>query len=167
MAKGVMNEWLEEDKLLLLEAWARDGLTDEQIAHNIGIEARTLYRWKEKSSQISQSLKKGKEVVDIIVENALYKNAIGYYYEEQTVSTEKEVIYEDGKRVKEISKPVVITLQKYKPCDTVAQIFWLKNRKRDKWQDKIVDTENEEAITNASSILVKIRKTVDDRYDRA
>lgn len=166
MAKGTMNEWLEEDKLLLLKAWARDGLTDEQIAHNMGIGYSTLQAWKSRNQDIQDALKKGKEVVDIIVENALFKNATGYYYEEETVSTEKEVIYEDGKRVKEISKPVVITLQKYKPCDTVAQIFWLKNRKRDKWQDKIVDTENEEAIANASSILVKIRNTVDDRYDR-
>ena len=50
--------------------------------------------------------------------------------------------------------------------NVTAQIFWLKNRMADSWKDKIVDSENEEAINNASEILVKIRKTVDDRYDR-
>ena len=71
MAKGKYEKWLKEEILLLLEGWARDGLTDEQIAKNIGIGERTLYEWKEKYPQISQSLKKGKEVVDYEVENAL------------------------------------------------------------------------------------------------
>lgn len=46
MAKGKYQRWLEPDGLLLLEGWARDGLTDEQIAGNIGITATTLYEWK-------------------------------------------------------------------------------------------------------------------------
>ena len=76
MAKGKYKEWLEPDGLLLLEGWARDGLTDEQIAHNMGIGARTLYEWKNEYPQIAQTLKKTKEVVDRAVENALYKKAI-------------------------------------------------------------------------------------------
>ena len=72
-----IEEWLEDDKLILLEAWARDGLTNEQIANNIGINVKTLYDWKNKHSNISNALKKGKEVVDFEVENALYKSAIG------------------------------------------------------------------------------------------
>lgn len=46
MAKGKASEWLDDDKLLLLQGWARDGLSDEQIAENMGISVRTLYRWK-------------------------------------------------------------------------------------------------------------------------
>ena len=76
MAKGKWQEWIEPDGLLLLEGWARDGLTDEQIAHNMGIGARTLYEWKNAYPQIAQTLKKTKEVVDRAVENALYKKAI-------------------------------------------------------------------------------------------
>lgn len=48
MARGKYQEWLEPDNLLKLQAWARDGLTDEQLAHNMGITARTLYVWKDK-----------------------------------------------------------------------------------------------------------------------
>lgn len=146
MAK--INEWLEKDKLILLESWARDGLTNEQIANNIGINAKTLYEWKNKESKISDTLKKGKEVVDYEVENALLKRALGYKYD--------EVTFENGIEVKRVTKEV--------QPDTTAQIFWLKNRKSDKWRDKIQDAENEEAIINASDILVKIRKTVNDRY---
>lgn len=74
MAKGKYQKWLTKDGLTLLEAWARDGLTDEQIAHNIGVSTVTLYDWKNKYPNISNSLKRGKEVVDIEVENALLKN---------------------------------------------------------------------------------------------
>lgn len=73
MAKGKYQEWLEPEKLILLEGWARDGLTDEQIAQNIGINKATLYRWKEQYCDICDSLKKGKDTVDRQVENALLK----------------------------------------------------------------------------------------------
>jgi transposase-like protein len=75
MAKGKYEEWLTEDGLILIEGWARDGLTDEQIAHNMGINVATLYKWKNTYSEINESLKKTKEVVDSQVENALFKKA--------------------------------------------------------------------------------------------
>lgn len=78
------DEWLKDDKLILIEGWARDGLTDEQIAENMGISRSTLNMWKKKFSDISDTLKKGKEVVDRQVENALLKRALGYDYDEVT-----------------------------------------------------------------------------------
>ena len=115
------KDWLSEDKLLLIEGWARDGLSDEQIAHNIGIRRETLWDWKKKHDNISNSLKKGKEVVDFLVENALLKNALGFKYEENVVTREG----------------VIVNVEKYQAPNTVAQIFWLKNRKPDKWRDRI------------------------------
>ena len=47
--------------------------------------------------------------------------------------------------------------------DTTAMIFWLKNRKPSVWREKILDTENKEAINNANEILVKIRKVAGER----
>lgn len=155
MAKSKADEWLEQDKLTLLEGWARNGLTDEQIANNIGISRSTLFEWRKNNQDISNALKKGKEVVDIEVENALLKKALGY-----TIKLHKQKVTKDGDVV-DIEEEMHIA------PDTTAQIFWLKNRKPEKWRDKVVDTENEEAITNATDILVKIRKTVDDRYERS
>ena len=99
VAKSKANEWLEQDKLTLLEGWARDGLTDEQIANNIGISRSTLFEWRKNNQDISNALKKGKEVVDYEVENALLQNALN--------------------------------------GNITAQIFWLKNRRKMQWRDKV------------------------------
>lgn len=141
MAK--INQWLEPDGLTLLEGWARDGLTDEQIASNMGINVATLYRWKKKECKICEALKKGKEVVDIQVENALLKRALGYDYQEQKV----EVSEKDGRKV--------IQTMKHVPPDTTAQIFWLKNRRPEKWRDKpIVD--NQADLERENNLLEQI-----------
>ena len=68
--RGKYEEWLTKEGLLKIEGWARDGLTDEQIAKNMGISRSTLNEWKNKYSDILDTLKKGKEVVDLEVENA-------------------------------------------------------------------------------------------------
>lgn len=121
--------WLTEDGLLLLRGWARSGLTDAEIAHNCGITAKTLYEWKVKYSEISEALKEGKEVVDLLVENALLKRALGYTYEEKTY--ERKQITEEGDMGMLLTK----TVTKEVLPDVTAQIFWLKNRKRAEWRD--------------------------------
>lgn len=137
MAKGKYEYWLTPEGLIKLEGWARDGLTDEQIASNMGIRRETLIDWKKKYPNISNTLKRGKEVVDYEVENALLKRALGY-----TVKEEK--LTKDGE---------VVELEREVPGDVTAQIFWLKNRKPDAWRDKPEDNGNkEEAITIINNI---------------
>lgn len=130
MAKGKYEYWLTNEGLLKLEGWARDGLTDEQISHNMGITRETLRVWKSKYSVISATLKKSKEIVDYEVENALLKRALGYDYTETT--KERVLNTETGEyelvTTKEVHKEIA--------PDTTAGIFWLKNRKPDEWRDK-------------------------------
>ena len=135
MAKGKYQEWKEPDGLLRLQAWARDGLNDEQIAHNMGISRATLYEWKNKYADISDALKRGKEVTDIEVENAVNKSAKGFYVTISKVVMKKTVTYKDGKRLKEESVPVLVDETIYIKPDTTAQIFWLKHRNEGKWGD--------------------------------
>lgn len=146
MAKSKANEWLEQDKLILLEGWARDGLTDEQIAHNMGIRRETLYDYKNKYPNISNALKKGKEVVDIEVENALLKKALGY-----TITLHKQKVTKDGDVV-DIEEEVHIA------PDTTAQIFWLKNRKKAQWRDKIEHGVDNTEVTKLDELLKEIKK---------
>ena len=133
MAKRKYEYWLTPEGLIKLEGWARDGLTDDQIAKNIGINRDTLYRWKKAHSDISDALKRGKEVIDRQVENALLTRALGYTYD--------EVTFEGGVEVKRVRKQVV--------PDTTAQIFWLKNRKPEEWRDKreiVKDDDNDQVL---------------------
>ena len=129
-----------EPKLTLIEGWARDGLTDEQIAKNLGIAYSTFREYKNKYSALSAALKKGKEVIDYEVENALLKRALGYEYEE--IKSE----YECGELIK-----TTRTVKHVAP-DTTAQIFWLKNRKPKEWRDKR-DIEHSGNINNPYSEL--------------
>lgn len=76
MAKGIYREWLEDDNLILLQGWKRNGLTDEQIAKNIGINVRTLDKWKAKYGRIGQALKIGHEQANYAVEGKLLKKAL-------------------------------------------------------------------------------------------
>lgn len=71
------SKWEQvKDKLVLVEGWARDGLTDIQIAEKLGISQDTFYKYKKKYPEFSESLKKGKEIVDYEVENALLQSAL-------------------------------------------------------------------------------------------
>ena len=120
MAKSKVDKWLEPENLLLLEDWARMGLTDEQIAHNMGISRSTLSEYKVKYKDIADTLKKGKDVVDIQVENALLKSAL------------------EG--------------------SNTAQIFWLKNRRPDRWRDKRDVDVTTSQIDKLDDILAQIKE---------
>lgn len=157
MAKGKYAKWLEPEGLLLLESWARDGLTDEQIAHNMGISRKTLAEWKKKYGDISDTLKKGKEIVDIQVENALLKKALGMKETVKKAIKVREVKYNDGKRVSEKEHIEYVDEEVFVPPDTTAQIFWLKNRKPDKWRDKVenVNTSDDYKVININICSTK------------
>ena len=113
----------DEQNLIRIEGWARDGLTDEQIAHNMGITSKTLYEWKNKYGDICESLKKGKEIVDFEVENALFQSAMA--------------------------------------GNTTAQIFWLKNRRPNKWRDKR-EVESSTSDDNINAFIKAIKPTDED-----
>ena len=132
--KGKFQEWLTPEGLIKIEGWAKDGLTDEQIAQNMGISRSTLSDWKNKFPDISNALKKGKEIVDRQVENALLKRALGYKYDEITREL-KEVVNPETGEVEEALVETKRVTKEVQP-DVTAQIFWLKNRKPDVWRDK-------------------------------
>ena len=140
MAKGKYQEWLEPEGLLKIEGWARDGLTEEQIAHNMGIGYSTLQAWKNEHQDILDTLKRGKEVVDRQVENALLKRALGYEYEEISEKYELGILTE-----RKVTKKQVVP-------DTTAQIFWLKNRKPADWRDKPDGESEQGGITIVNNI---------------
>lgn len=150
---SIYEQWEKDgelkDKLILIQGMAREGLTQQQIANNLGISIDTLIENKKKYSEFNDALKKGKEVIDFEVENALLKRALGYEYEEET--------YENGILTKKVKKHVA--------PDTTAQIFWLKNRKPNTWKDRVETDEDKEAVANASQVIAKIRKVAQEYTD--
>lgn len=107
--------------------WCCDGATDEEVASNLGITTRTLYRWKLQYPEFCQALKAGKENADERVERALYQRATGYYYIEKQAMKIKNPDGSEG--------VIVVEVEKYSPPDAGAQQFWLKNRRRNNWAD--------------------------------
>ena len=138
--KGKYADWIGPDGLLQIEGWAREGLVERQICQNIGISERTFSTWKERFPAITSALKRGKAPVDFKVENALLKSALGHKETVRKaikVKTEKQKVGE-GKIVEEHIEYVDEEI--YIPPQVVAQIFWLKNRRPDKWKDKVEQT---------------------------
>lgn len=151
--KGKYEEWLDPDKLILLQGWRRDGLSYAQIAANMGIAEQTLNNWCLDHKEIKEALKKGEEVMVYTVENALYKAAIGY----DVTETEKtEIEFPDGsvgtqKRAK----------KRHIPPSIGAICFILKNRRSDKWQDKptVIDTT---ALNKLDEILKEAKEAANN-----
>ena len=139
-AKPKYTEWLTHDGLLRIEGWARDGLSLAQIAHNVGVADSTFRRWKEENEALSAAIKRGNAPVDLEVENAMLKSALGHKETVRKaikVKTEKQKVGE-GKIVEEHIE--YVDEEVYIPPQVVAQIFWLKNRRPDKWKDKVEQT---------------------------
>ena len=134
MAKGKHEHWLTEDGLTLLEGWARDGLDQKQIAHNMGISLSTLKDYVKKYSAISTTLKKNKEIVDYEVENTLHKKCVGYMTKVERAIKCKKVFYDDnGKRCEEEEIKMVLE-DFYVQPDTTAIAIWLNNRRPEAWR---------------------------------
>lgn len=149
--KCIATEWLEEDKLMLLECWARDGYTFQDIANRIGISISTLRMWRAQYPEIDNALKKGREIIDYKVENALLKSALGYKTKEVKVTT--TIRY--GKVVETVKE---VTDKEQAPNVSAIQC-WLYNRLPNKWKknrDNLIelgdeDTKIQVTVTRAST----------------
>lgn len=133
--KGKHEKWLTEEGVALIRGWARDGLTDEDIAKNMGIARSTLNTWKEKYEPIAGAIRCGKDVADRIVENALFQKATGSKIIITKPMKVKDVRYENGKRI-ETEHIEYVDEEVYTPPDTMAQMYWLNNRKPQTWRQK-------------------------------
>ena len=159
MAKGKYHRWLTPEGLILIQGWARDGLTDEEIAHKMGVTRKTFYEWVNRFGDIRDAIKSNKEIADREVEQALFKKAMGTATVREIV---KERVYNPVTRQYELA--VVKETEKTIPPDTAAQVFWLKNRKPDTWRDKReVVTDNIAELGDIDELTGKIFGAEGDR----
>ena len=162
----IATEWLEEDNLMLLECWARDGYTVQDIANRIGSSISTLRAWRVQYPEIDSALKKGREIIDYKVENALLKSALGYKTKEVKVTTTMRY----GKVVETIKE---VTDKEQAPNVSAIQC-WLYNRLPNKWKknrDQLIELDDEDTkiqvtVTRASasqSTTAQQDKTAEDK----
>lgn len=119
---------LIEDNLEKIEQWTRDGLTMKQIANNLGISDRTLYRYKSDSdSQLSQTIKSGRAVAVEQLENTMFMSASGFERKVKKYAKVKRCMYDNGKKAEEWEEMVEYEETVYYAPDTTAGIFLLKN----------------------------------------
>lgn len=170
MARAEYKKWLEPDNLTRLRSWARDGLTNEQIAKKIGVKRQTFQRWLSTYSDMSDTLKKGKEVVDSEIEDSLIsimkkhtitttqykmvkKDAFNLkaerskfaniYKLDHPNATKEEVGIAVAEHVDVYEKiPISKTVTEVDP-NASAIIFWLKNRRPDVYRDQTFQKLNE------------------------
>lgn len=100
------------------------GATDREVAEFFGIAERTLYGWQQAHPKFLKALKLGKEAADARVEKSLYRRALGYSFDAVKIMQFR-------------GEGVVVPYEQHVPPDTAACMFWLRNRRRDKWRDKI------------------------------
>jgi len=133
---GKFAEWITPDGLTAIEGWAREGATDCDIARKIGICVQTLCEWKKLHPEIAEALKKGKAPVDFEVENTLLKSALGFTVTVKEPIKLKKKTIKNGVGTIEEERIEYAEREIYVKPETTAQIFWLKNRRPDKWRDK-------------------------------
>lgn len=138
---SIVDYWLTDDGLTLLEAWSRDGMKLGDIAKNMDIRQAKLSQWRKEYPEIDEALKTGKEVVDYRVENALLKAALGFKTKEITVTIGRRQI--NGEWV-DITKE---TKTKEIAPSVTACLAWLNNRKPNVWKrnrDNVVEVDDED-----------------------
>lgn len=146
--------------MLLIESWARDGLTDEEISHNMGIRRETLYAWIKKFPNISNTLKKGRQPINLIVEKTFFEEKLkGRSVKEKTV--EKTINRDADGNIVSSSEHVRET-ERYIPADTTAMLFYMKCRMPQKYNDKINLTVEDKRNGQLADLIEGLKE--DDLY---
>ena len=151
MAKeNPIDEWLEADGLILLESWARDGYTVDDIATRIGIHSSTLRKWMANEPEIKKAINTGRELVDYKVENALLKSALGYKTREVKVSAK----IKNGRVIEETKETID---KEFAPNVSACQV-WLYNRAPKKWKNMNSKANILDEIDEDTSIHITVER---------
>ena len=153
MARPSKYETHVEPRLEEIKAWAREGLTEEEISKRLGIAYSTLKEYKNGFSAFSAALKHARAYDEEVV-TALHLNTVGQIVKLQKPIKCKKKFFENGKLVRE--EEVVVTAEEeiYVHPDTMAQMYWLNNRLPTKWKAKPTDNSGEKSAKEALDEIV-------------
>ncbi len=123
-------------KLALITQWARRDYEEKYMYNTLKVSKSSWCKYKKDYPEFAEALSIGKDHINALVENQVVQNSLGFSYVEETLTSKKEVLYENGKRIKETVEPVVIPLTKYKASDPNSAKYFLNNRDPENWKDK-------------------------------
>lgn len=138
MAEGKYKFWRTPDGIMLLTAWARRGLTLEEVAGQIGVSRKTLHEWIRRFSDIRDALKgRARECACAEIENAMHLHAKGHTVQVMKAFKLRHVDYDAmGRKVREYETVEMHEEAIYIPPDTTAGIYYLNNRCPERWRNK-------------------------------
>lgn len=119
----------EQSMVIAVKYMAYSGLTDVQMAEELGINIDTFYDWQNKFPAFSEAIKEGKSLPDEAVQSALFRRATGY-----THKVQKALVVSQGRG--EPSEVEIVEVNESLAPDPTSMIFWLKNRRPDRWREK-------------------------------
>ena len=146
-------EWIEEDGLLVIKGWARDGLTDAEIAKCMGVHQSTLYEWMTKFPEIKDALKKGRRPFIVEIEDTFFEKKLkGYFVDEEIVEVTE---HPDKTKTTHRKK-----MKRWIPPDTTAMIFYFKCKKPKQYNDKLAFSADNEATNGKLDELIEAVKEI-------
>ena len=164
---GVAKSKYETHVLPYLEKiadWAKAGATAKEIAEKLHIAYSTFRKYlddgengDERYSALSAAFVRACEVPDDEVEAALFKLATGYTVSLAKTFKVKRVDYdpETGRKTGEHEELVVGYDETHVPANAQAQMFWLANRRPDRWEYK-PEKKDEEAKGGGVVLLAPV-----------
>lgn len=159
MARQKWEEWAKnEDRLVVLAAWARAGLTDEEIAKKIGISRSTLAEWKKKHESIRNALADNGEIADRKVEHSLFRMTQGFSVPVRKAFKVKRTGYDEQGRKVEYEEIETGEEDVYIKPDIKAITFWLKNKRPQDWTERVEDKISDEDAGRVGMVILTPQK---------
>lgn len=156
----------DEQNLIRIEGWARDGLDDKQIAANIGYSEAHFSVLKGKLPKLSKALKNGRAPIDFAIESKIYRKAMGMKVLVQQAIKVKDVYFDEEGRRCEKERVEIVELEQEVPPDTTAGIFWLKNRKPEQWNRSAPRVDNDDDIPSNIERGINIEEWIKHKLNK-
>lgn len=143
--------------------WAEAGATAKEIAEKLHIAYSTFRKYlddgekgNERYSALSAAFTQACEVPDDEVEASLYKLSTGYTVTLAKTFKVKRVEYDPdtGKRISEYEELVTGYDETHVPANAQAQMFWLTNRRPDRWKYKPGEKESGSGEKDGSGVVL-------------
>lgn len=139
--RALWDELEMEKRLKTIEGWAKQGLTNDEMAEALGVSRDMIYKWQREQPAFKEAMLKGKFESNGEILASAFRQATGYYQhvtEPFKVKTVVQVAESNSGRpiFEEVEEVIDHSYMKYFPPNQTMAIFMLKNRLPEFYKDK-------------------------------